>query len=647
LPITENFNTNTINVCWNVIDKDLDGNNWYWWEYSSYYGGHKVISSNSYYTSSGALTPDNWIVSHAIDLRSFSSNDNIRVTWKVRGELAGFSHEYYTVYAATNNQTTAFLASPVKRGEYVDEVGGAGVFVTRTIDISALAGNMVYIAFRHHNSTNQYNINIDDVSVTKGAPTGGCVLDSDNDGVCDSVDQCPGLNDALIGTACNDGNPCTIDDTYNANCGCSGTYMDSDNDGVCDAYDQCPGKNDTIDTNNNGIPDGCEDLNTCSQQTANFTSNPLTHSGSGVNTTTLTFPNDSKDVSFTISGIDEKTKGKSNNYYIERVKVTYKDASGVIKTNGTYRGDQVSSATINISGGIQSVTIALDDTYNGVSGTTLSVNLSPVSYCSSTAPCSDSDNDGVCDTNDNCPNTPANVTVDATGCEIIVSSCQESTTNFSGDVLNGYNSTVLNFSNSKDVKFTISGISEKSKGKPGSEYNEIVEVLFNNGSGYQTYGSYNGASISTVSINIPGSVTSVIVTLTDQLGNSGSNLSINFSAVTYCKITTSSSSSSSRLSSQQDSESLSKIDEPIESSFKIFPNPVSQLLYIKTSQLSDSKATISLYNIQGMLVRSTDLNSRYSQTHEVNVKGLSAGMYILRIVSENGNALKTERIIIK
>jgi hypothetical protein len=166
LPVTENFDIDKIGVCWNVTDGDGDTNNWYWWEYSAYYGGYKVISSNSYYTSSGALTPDNWIVSHPIDLTSFSTGDDIELSWKVRGELSGFSHEYYTIYAATSNETSSLQSSPVKRGEYVDEVGGAGTFVTRTMDLTALAGNIVYVAFRHHNSTNQYNINIDDVSVS-------------------------------------------------------------------------------------------------------------------------------------------------------------------------------------------------------------------------------------------------------------------------------------------------------------------------------------------------------------------------------------------------------------------------------------------------------------------------------------------------
>jgi hypothetical protein len=42
----------------------------------------------------------------------------------------------------------------------------------------------------------------------------------------------------LIGTACNDNNPCTINDVYTASCGCAGTATaDADNDGVCAAQD--------------------------------------------------------------------------------------------------------------------------------------------------------------------------------------------------------------------------------------------------------------------------------------------------------------------------------------------------------------------------------------------------------------------------
>lgn len=169
LPVMETFDTNTIGVCWQIFNKDGDSYNWFWQQYSAYNGGYKCITSSSFNTSAGALTPDNWIISYPIDLTSYSTNDNIQLSWKVRGELNGFSHEYYTIYAATSDQVSVLEASTVKRSEYVDEVGGNATFVTRTLNISELAGNMAYIAFRHHNSTNQYRINIDDVSVSTSA----------------------------------------------------------------------------------------------------------------------------------------------------------------------------------------------------------------------------------------------------------------------------------------------------------------------------------------------------------------------------------------------------------------------------------------------------------------------------------------------
>ena len=63
--------------------------------------------------------------------------------------------------------------------------------------------------------------------------------DSDGDGVCDAIDQCPGGPEP--GTACNDNNACTINDVIQSDCGCLGTFQDTDGDGTCDADDLCPG----------------------------------------------------------------------------------------------------------------------------------------------------------------------------------------------------------------------------------------------------------------------------------------------------------------------------------------------------------------------------------------------------------------------
>jgi len=90
--------------------------------------------------------------------------------------------------------------------------------------------------------------------------SGGVSQDSDNDGVCDALDNCPGFDDSLIGQACSDGNPCTVGETYNSNCQCTGGLSnDSDNDGVCDALDQCNGLDDAL------VGQACSDGDPCTQ----------------------------------------------------------------------------------------------------------------------------------------------------------------------------------------------------------------------------------------------------------------------------------------------------------------------------------------------------------------------------------------------
>lgn len=107
----------------------------------------------------------------------------------------------------------------------------------------------------------------------KGTPTD---VDSDGDGVCDSYDICPGGDDnldedgdgipdvcdecdnQLIGSPCDDNDPCTLLDMVQPDCGCKGIYFDFDGDGVCNALDACPGFDDKIDNDNDGIPDACD-----------------------------------------------------------------------------------------------------------------------------------------------------------------------------------------------------------------------------------------------------------------------------------------------------------------------------------------------------------------------------------------------------
>ncbi len=67
----------------------------------------------------------------------------------------------------------------------------------------------------------------------------GTLEDTDGDGVCNGNDNCPNVP-GQQGSACSDGNACTINDVLNASCVCTGTLQDTDGDGICNADDDCP-----------------------------------------------------------------------------------------------------------------------------------------------------------------------------------------------------------------------------------------------------------------------------------------------------------------------------------------------------------------------------------------------------------------------
>ena len=66
----------------------------------------------------------------------------------------------------------------------------------------------------------------------------GTFADSDQDGVCNADDLCYGPEP---GTSCNDNNPCTVNDIVGVDCVCAGTSADDDHDNICNALDPCLG----------------------------------------------------------------------------------------------------------------------------------------------------------------------------------------------------------------------------------------------------------------------------------------------------------------------------------------------------------------------------------------------------------------------
>ena len=138
---------------WTLIDADGDGANWTITDY----GDGNVLSSASW--DQNPLNPDNWIVSPAIDL---SSGISPRLYWEVSAQDQLWPDENYTVYVSTQSDVTSLESSAVYFNEITGESDG---YMYRDLDLSSFNGQTVYLAFRHHNVTDMFRLNIANVSV--------------------------------------------------------------------------------------------------------------------------------------------------------------------------------------------------------------------------------------------------------------------------------------------------------------------------------------------------------------------------------------------------------------------------------------------------------------------------------------------------
>lgn len=154
---------------WTTLDADGDG---YTWTDEYGFDGHTGISitSASYINGLGALTPDNWLVTPAVNLVS-----NATLTFWVCGQDASWSAEHYGVFISTTSAT-----DPSAFTQLMEETIGSkdqSPWTQKSVNLSAYTGHNVYIAFRHFNCTDMYMINLDDVEISLG--TGVATVNSE------------------------------------------------------------------------------------------------------------------------------------------------------------------------------------------------------------------------------------------------------------------------------------------------------------------------------------------------------------------------------------------------------------------------------------------------------------------------------------
>ena len=149
---------------WTAIDGDNDGNTWEIFDWTnfqnppnvSHSGTHSIISrSYNYY----ALTPDNWLVSPAIEL----GESPMVLNWWHNTQDPSYPAEHYAVYVSTSGNTVAdFTEDPLFE---VTMTAADHDWTPNTISLAEYAGQTIYIAFRHFNVSDMFYFHIDDISI--------------------------------------------------------------------------------------------------------------------------------------------------------------------------------------------------------------------------------------------------------------------------------------------------------------------------------------------------------------------------------------------------------------------------------------------------------------------------------------------------
>lgn len=154
----DDFSSGNLNN-WTLVDSDGDSNNWFVFDVGD--DIQEQVATSASWTNGTILFPDNWMISGAIDLSGASGT--ILLEWKAYGQDQSWADENYTVYVATAPDVSTLSSSSTTFNEIIGASGGQ--YLQRSLDVSAFAGQTIYVGFRHHNVFDQFRINIDDVTV--------------------------------------------------------------------------------------------------------------------------------------------------------------------------------------------------------------------------------------------------------------------------------------------------------------------------------------------------------------------------------------------------------------------------------------------------------------------------------------------------
>ena len=171
-------------VNWTTIDADGDSYNWNISPIGGGYGRNGsdgVVMSYSYSNYSGALDPDNYLVSPKLSITA----NNHYATFYASALDEAYPAEHFGLAVSTTT-ATASAFTMLQEWTMTAKQGG---WYEYTVDLNAYVGQQVYIAIRHFNCPDNFCLCVDDVFVGPQAkdPLVSCSISLDGATVASNV----------------------------------------------------------------------------------------------------------------------------------------------------------------------------------------------------------------------------------------------------------------------------------------------------------------------------------------------------------------------------------------------------------------------------------------------------------------------------
>ena len=153
----EGFEGGDIPEGWGNVDNDGDGENWFAYTFTPHSGAN-CLASASWLSTTGPLTPDNWLITPVLDVGM-----GAHLTYYVAAQDPDWSQEHIEVWVSTTGD------NPANFNDEVDNFtcpAGSDAWLERSVDLSDYAGENIYVAFRHTDVTDMFYIKIDDIEIS-------------------------------------------------------------------------------------------------------------------------------------------------------------------------------------------------------------------------------------------------------------------------------------------------------------------------------------------------------------------------------------------------------------------------------------------------------------------------------------------------